>query len=260
MKRTLIILLLLSLIFTGCSNTADANLHTEKASQMNPFPSTSTIATETTDATETTQATLPTEEQLVPAEKNDKKAEGVPQKNEEAATEPTIPSATEPVPTEPTSTKKPQPTETPKETQPVPTEPTPTETEQPVTETTPTHPTEPETEPTQPPTEPTVPPTEPQETEPTEPVETEPTGCSHDWECVHHAEEGHWRAGVVCDCGWTAYGSADELIALWNAHSASYPAAESLFYHGGYGCVDEWIVDKPAYDEWVCRLCREKKE
>lgn len=32
-----------------------------------------------------------------------------------------------------------------------------------------------------------------------------------------------------------------------------------LFDHGGYGSMDEWIVDKPAYDEWVCRLCGEPK-
>ncbi|MBQ3146698.1 MAG: hypothetical protein IJB91_03090 [Oscillospiraceae bacterium] len=244
MKRTLVILLLLSLILTGCSNAADANLHTKEASQMNPFPSTSTVATEPTNTTETIQTTLPTEELLVPAEKNDKTTEEVPQKNEEAATEPTVPSATGPVPTEPTPTEKPQPTEPPKETQPAPTEPAPSE---------------PESVPTEPaPTQPETPPSRP-ETTPTEPIPTEPAGCAHEWSCIHHKEEGHWRAGVVCDCGWTAYGNADTLVSLWNAHSASYPAAESLFDHGGFGCIDEWIVDKPAYDEWVCRHCGESK-
>ena len=34
---------------------------------------------------------------------------------------------------------------------------------------------------------------------------------------------------------------------------------ESLFEHGGFGIMDEWIVDKPAYDEWVCRHCGEPK-
>lgn len=63
----------------------------------------------------------------------------------------------------------------------------------------------------------------------------------------------------MCDCGWAVYGDPDELVALWNAHSASYPAAESLFEHGGFGCMDEWIVDTPAYDEWVCRHCGEPK-
>ena len=103
------------------------------------------------------------------------------------------------------------------------------------------------TEATEPPTEATEPP-------------TEPAGCQHDWKCIHHAEEGHWRAGIVCDCGWTVYGDPGELVAKWNAHSASYPATESLFDHGGYGSADEWIVDKPAYDEWVCRHCGEPKE
>ena len=143
----------------------------------------------------------------------------------------------------------------------------------------------PATEPTQPATEPTNPPsTEPPETQPpetqspetepaeTEPMEmeppateppatqpTEPAGCQHDWECIHHAEAGHWRAGIVCDCGWTVYGDPDELVALWNTHSTSYPPSESLFDHGGYGSADEWIVDTPAYDEWVCRHCGEPK-
>ena len=135
-----------------------------------------------------------------------------------------------------------------------------------------TEPTQPATEPTDPPaTQPpeTIPPetqtpeTEPAETEspateaPTQP--TEPPGCQHDWKCTHHEEVGHWRAGVVCDCGWTVYGDPHELVAMWNAHSASYPGAESLFDHGGYGSADEWIVDTPAYDEWVCRHCGEPK-
>ena len=116
------------------------------------------------------------------------------------------------------------------------------------TESTPTAPT---------PTEPTVPETSQpdQDVEPTEPPATEPTGCTHEWECIHHSEEGHWIAGIACDCGWTVYGEPEEVIALWNEHSASYPPAESLFDHGGYGSVGEWIVDTPAYDEWVCIHC-----
>ena len=134
-----------------------------------------------------------------------------------------------------------------------PTDPPANETTQPATD--PTNPTEPpETQP--PETEPVE--TEPPATEaPTQP--TEPPGCQHDWKCIHHEEVGHWRAGIVCDCGWTVYGDPDELVALWNTHSASYPPAESLFDHGGYGSADEWIVDTPAYDEWVCRHCGEPK-
>ena len=118
----------------------------------------------------------------------------------------------------------------------------------------------PETEPpeTQPPT--TEPPTaEPPSTQPTKPAPTEPVGCQHDWMCIHHDEEGHWIAGIMCDCGWTVYGNPEELVAQWNAHSASYPAAESLFEHGGFGSMDKWIVDQPSYDEWVCRHCGEPK-
>jgi len=64
----------------------------------------------------------------------------------------------------------------------------------------------------------------------------------------------------MCDCGWTVYGDPDELTALWNAHSASFPPAESLFEHGGFGSMDEWIVDTPAYSEWVCQHCGQRKE
>ena len=168
----------------------------------------------------------------------------------EAATTPTEPQATGPTqatiqPTDPTEPSKPEQT-IPKPTEPAPTEPTPTE-----------------TVPPEPPTEETVPPTtEPEQTQPTEtePAPTEPTECQHDWVSIHHAEVGYWRAGIMCDCGWTVYGDPDELTALWNAHSASFPPAESLFEHGGFGSMDEWIVDTPAYDEWVCQHCGQRKE
>lgn len=167
-------------------------------------------------------------------------------------------------PTEPEETRA-----TEKPTEPTCTEPSKDEKEDPALTTEPTiDPVPGTTEPTTPPateppyTEPTEPPaTEPTEsvTEPTDPHPTEEAGCAHEWMCIHHNEEGHWRAGIACDCGWTVYGDPDELAALWNAHSASYPPTESLFYHGGFGSMDEWIVDKPAYDEWVCRHCGEPK-
>jgi len=168
----------------------------------------------------------------------------------EAATTPTEPQATEPTkapaqPTDPTEPSKPEQT-IPKPTEPAPTEPTP-----------------PETVPPEPPTEETVPPTtEPEQTQPTEtePAPTEPTECQHNWVSIPHAEVGHWRAGIMCDCGWTVYGDPDELTALWNAHSASFPPAESLFEHGGFGSMDEWIVGIPAYSEWVCQHCGQRKE
>lgn len=147
-------------------------------------------------------------------------------------TKPTEPVVTAPPETEPIETVPP-PTQQPAATEPsIP----------PATEPPPTVPPVIEPEPTQPPTEP-----------------SEPVGCSHDWVCIHHNEEGHWIAGVICDCGWVIYGSPDEVSAAWNAHSASFPPEEALFEHGGYGCADEWVVDAPAYEEWYCSLCGETK-
>ena len=179
-----------------------------------------TQPTEPSEVTESTQSTETTEATEATQPQKPKEKTN----KQENESKPTDPPSTQPVETQPPETNPP--------------------------ETTP-HSTEPPE--TQPPTEATEPPTEA-----TEPP-TEPAGCQHDWKCIHHAEEGHWRAGIVCDCGWTVYGDPGELVAKWNAHSASYPATESLFDHGGYGSADEWIVDKPAYDEWVCRHCGEAK-
>ena len=150
-------------------------------------------------------------------------AESAPTQPTEAPSKPTEPA--KPTVLEPEPTNPPQPTEPPK---PAPTEPSPSE------------------------PAPTVP-------IPTEPQPTEPAGCTHNWQCVHHDEEGHWLAGVICDCGWVIYGSPDEVSAAWNAHSVSFPPEESLFEHGGFGCVDEWVVDAPAYEEWYCSLCGEQR-
>ncbi len=245
MKKAFALVLLLALVLAGCRPAADVTDPTKDSYQTYP---TTTIPTKTDPTKDTAM-----ESTTVPAETEGKLNEKDTSTDSDAATEPTVPPETAPGKENTDPTEGTQETTSPKQTEP-------TEPVQPPTETNPTVPTEPETTPTEPTTPPTTPPTEPPETQPTEPAETQPTGCVHDWECVHHAEEGHWRAGVVCDCGWTAHGSADQLIALWNAHSASYPAAEALFNHGGYGCVDEWIADTPAYDEWVCRLCGEKKK
>ena len=197
-----------------------------------------TDPTETTDSKEPTEVTAPTEsteatEETKATEPEKPKENTGKQQDESKPTDPPATETTQPAtdPTESPSTKPTEPPETqPPETQPPETQPPETETVE----------------------------TEPPATEaPTQP--TEPPGCQHDWNCIHHEEVGHWRAGVVCDCGWTVYGDPDELVALWNAHSTSYPPAESLFDHGGYGSADEWIVDTPAYDEWVCRHCGEPK-
>ena len=212
-----------------------------KSTAVTTEPTEKTEETQPTEETEATESTQPTE--VVEETKPQKETESTKETEE---TKPKEPPATQPTqattePTEPLTN---------------PTESTTEPTVLPTTEPEATKPAEtkpPETEP--PATEPVE--TEPPETQPTAP--TEPAGCQHDWKCIHHTEEGHWLAGVVCDCGWTAYGDPDTLVAKWNAHSASYPATESLFDHGGYGCVDEWVVDKQAYDEWVCRHCGEPK-
>lgn len=186
-------------------------------------------STQAGESSEPTEATHPAA--TVPSNKEDKDP----------------PKQTEPKETEPPAST--QPSTDPPETQP-------SETKPPETQPSETKP--PETKPEE--TE--TPAIDPSVTEPptTDPSETEPQECHHDWLCVHHQEEGHWIAGVICDCGWTVYGDPSEITSLWNAHSASYPPAESLFDHGGFGSMDEWIVDKPAYDEWICRHCGETKE
>ena len=223
MKRKILCILLVCclLLFAGCREPVPPLVNTTATE-----PSITALEPTAGTTETTTAATEPEETQAT-----------------EAATVPTEPQATEPTkaptqPTDPTEPSKPEQT-IPKPTEPAPTEPTPTE-----------------TVPPEPPTGETVPPTtEPEQTQPTEtkPAPTEPTECQHDWVSIHHAEVGHWRAGIMCDCGWTVYGDPGELTALWNAHSASFPPAESLFEHGGFGSMDEWIVDTPAYSEWVCQ-------
>ena len=241
MRKLLIIALILSLLLVGCttpdsdsdtSNTIDSHLNETSKDWLSQTDPTDTLGSENSG---------PAISDLTPTTPTVPDSSG----NSTEGTK-TAGSADEPVPTENQSTQ--QATETPT------TPTTPPEETKPTTppETTPTNP--PETTPTQPPE------TKPEETEPpTTTPPTQPVVCNHEWKCIHHPEEGHWRAGIICDCGWTVYGDPGELTALWNAHSASYPSVESLFDHGGFGSMDEWIVDKPAYDEWVCRHCGEPK-
>ena len=111
------------------------------------------------------------------------------------------------------------------------------------------------------PTEPK--PTEPKPTEPkpTEPVETKPshseenettapTTCQHSWQEVHHAEKGHEETFVVCDCGYRCSSTAE-----WTAHKKNYDSVEALTNHGGNGSANIYVVDTPAYTEWVCSKC-----
>lgn len=241
MKTVLSIMIVLAVLFlSGCAGQLQVPLDsTETTSFSNSAPeSASKGADELCENTERQSLSFqegmdsplpeveePITVEMKPTEITNEKSEDVLRAENTATegvpqqTEPAKPTAPEPEPTAP-----PKPTEHPKPTEPAPTEPSPAE------------------------TAPTV-------SVPTEPQPTEPAGCTHDWVCIQHSEEGHWKAGIVCDCGWTVYGSPDEVSAAWNAHSASFPPEESLIMHGGYGCVDEWVVDAPAYEEWYCSLC-----
>ena len=246
MKKAFAVILLLALVFTGCANQNHADPPGTEAVQINPDPTFSTEATEVTEGMDAD----PTEEKLVPTETEATSGKENPTEITDPVEKPTTPSTPSYNPSTPPANEEKQRNDPPQETVTNPTTPAPTDPVQPgQAETVPTEPeaTEPETEATEPPTNPTAPP-------------TEPTGCTHEWKCIHHSEEGHWGAGIICDCGWTVYGDPSKLTSLWNAHSASFPPAESLFDHGGFGSMDEWIVDKPAYDEWVCRHCGEPKE
>ena len=233
MRKFLIITLILSLLLVGCT-TPDSDSDTP-----NTFDSHLGVSSE--DWLSQTDSSVPLEgENSGPAISDLTTTTPTVPDSSENSTEETTPagSADEIVPTETQSPQQATEAPTTSTTQPEETKPT----------------TPPETTPTQPPE------TKPEETElPTSTPPTQPTGCSHEWKCIYHPEEGHWRAGIICDCGWTVYGDPGELTALWNAHSASYPPVESLFDHGGFGSMDDWIVDKPAYDEWVCRHCGEPK-
>lgn len=233
MRKFLIITLILSLLLVGCT-TPDSHSDTP-----NTFDSHLEESSE--DWLSQTDSSVPLEgENSGPAISDLTTTTPTVPDSSENSTEETTPagSADEIVPTETQSPQQATEAPTTSTTQPEETKPT----------------TPPETTPTQPPE------TKPEETElPTSTPPTQPTGCSHEWKCIYHPEEGHWRAGIICDCGWTVYGDPGELTALWNAHSASYPPVESLFDHGGFGSMDDWIVDKPAYDEWVCRHCGEPK-
>ena len=242
MKKLIALLLVLSLVLVGCA-APDSDPTASSAPDLNQSTPTESTSSQT-DPTDVQEGTRPGPVTSDPTSTNPSVPDST--ENGTEGTKPAGPTGgttpTEPKPTTPQATEKPTtPTTPPEETKPT----TPPET-------TPTNP--PETTPTQPPE------TKPEETEPpTTTPPTQPAGCSHEWKCIYHPEEGHWRAGIICDCGWTVYGDPGELTALWNAHSASYPPVESLFDHGGFGSMDEWIVDKPAYDEWVCRHCGEPK-
>lgn len=236
-RKTVALFMAGLLILSGCQRQMPST-EPENTTQLSTYPAKPAATTETMgsipsedllqkeETVATTAMDTPCTETTVPPNKQ----EG------EIPTEPEKPKATKPVPTE----RGTEPTD--QATVPAITEPTQPENE----------PTVPET--TEPETKPTVP-----VTTPTEPRLPEPTECSHEWKVIHHEEKGHWRAGLICNCGWTVYGKVDEVVAKWNAHSASYSVKEALLEHGGYSSVDEWIVDHSAYDESVCCHCGKRK-
>ena len=241
MKKAFVMSALIILTLAGCSNASSAESTTEPVSQkFSPFSPTEFFNPQ--QETESTPPTIHTDGTFIPATEAHAHASSNAVPGSETPSAPVLP-----IPTEVPQTTIPRQED-------VPSAPQPQETGTPVLEV----PTEPAPTPTEPtPTEPE--PTEAPETQPTEPASTEPAGCQHDWICIHHDAEGYWLAGVRCDCGLEIYGDPEELPELWNAHSASFPPAESLFEHGGYASADQWIEDKPAYDEWVCRHCGEEK-
>ena len=244
MKKAFAVIILLALVLTGYYSHNQANPTETEAFQINSHL---TLSTEITEATEGVD-TDPTEEKVVSTEAEATSGKDTSTERTDLVEKPTAPSTPSYNPSTPPANEEQQRNDPPQETVTVPTTPAPTDPVPPTqAETVPSESTNPETEPTEPETTPTAPP-------------TEPTGCTHEWKRIHHSEKGHWRAGIICDCGWTVYGNPSELTSLWNAHSASFPPAEALFDHGGFGSMDEWIVDKPAYDEWVCRHCGEPKE
>ncbi len=234
MKKALAIVLLLTTLFLsacereGIPQISSGGIETQSTETLDTQAVEPTTIPENVTEAATESFSQPVTEESQPAHPSKKEESSTTTPTEESKpssekeTEPTTPPATPTVPpaTDPAPTEETKPTEPPKETV----------------------------------TEPTTPSEPPAETKP-----IEPTCCQHDWMCIHHNEEGHWIAGIICDCGWKVYGNPEEVVSLWNTHSASYSAAESLFDHGGYGCVDEWIVDTLAYDEWVCRYCAEPK-
>lgn len=246
MKKAFAVILLLALVLAGCANQCQSDPTGTEAFQANSHPTFSTEVTEVTERLDDKMA----EDKLTPTETEATSGKDNSNEMTDTVEKSTDPSTSKPDPTKLQDNDEQSQTKPPQEVETIPTTPPATEPVPPTqAETVPTEPesTNPETEPTEPVTIPTVP-------------TTEPKGCTHEWQCIHHSEEGHWKAGIMCDCGWTVYGDPSELNSLWNTHSASFPPAESLFDHGGFGSVDEWIVDKPAYDEWVCRHCGEAKE
>lgn len=107
--------------------------------------------------------------------------------------------------------------------------------------------------------------TEPEDTNPIEssstapstepPTEPTPTECSHTWQETYHEEVGHDEGRAVCACGERFANSTE-----WYTHLKSYSAVDAILYHGYYGTGSDYIIDTPAYTEWVCSRCGEVRD
>ena len=93
-------------------------------------------------------------------------------------------------------------------------------------------------------------PEQPKETEPPVPEETEPVGCQHSWQKIDHPEVGHEEGRCVCVCGYRCASNAE-----WTAHVKSYSMEDALLYHTSFASSTDYVVDTPAYTEWVCSKC-----
>lgn len=200
MKKAFAVILLLALVLAGCANQCQSDPTGTEAFQSNSHPTFSTEATKVTERLDDKMA----EDKLTPTETEATSGKDNSNEMTDTVEKSTDPSTSEPDPTKPQDNDEQSQTKPPQEVETIPTTPPATEPVPPTqAETVPTEPesTNPETEPTEPVTIPTVP-------------TTEPKGCTHEWQCIHHSEEGHWKAGIMCDCGWTVYGDPSELNSL----------------------------------------------
>lgn len=84
---------------------------------------------------------------------------------------------------------------------------------------------------------------------------TEPVGCQHEWEKKYHAQVGHYGDYYnVCKCGWRFDDPKD-----WETHVME-AGAEAVFYHTSWCSAREYIIDTPAYYEWICAECGETRD
>ncbi len=81
---------------------------------------------------------------------------------------------------------------------------------------------------------------------------TETVKGSHDWEHKHTEEVGHWEGWYVCHCGGWEFNAANgDPTNSFVEHARSAGGNVSHSYYG----ENRWVIDEPAEDVWVCRVC-----